>query len=78
MDSLRERPPLVPPARGGAFSCLGRKGHTLYDWIIEADIHRLKKALADGAPNERERSRLEMLLKSKQRQLARNRDSLFA
>jgi hypothetical protein len=50
----------------------------LYDWIIEADIHRLKKALADGAPNERERSRLEMLLKSKQRQLARNRDSLFA
>jgi hypothetical protein len=75
MDSLRERPP-CSSARGGAFSCLGRKGeHALYDWIIEADIHRLKKALADA---QNERGRLEILIKSKQRKLAQNRDSLFA
>lgn len=49
----------------------------MYDWILEADIHRLKKALAD-VTSEGERSRLEMLLKGKQRRLARNRDSLFA
>ena len=66
------------PLAEAPFPALAEREQTLYDWIIEADIHRLEKALADAAPNERERSRLEMLLKSKQRQLARNRDSLFA
>jgi hypothetical protein len=77
MDSLRERPPCSSRSRRRLFPALVERNTLLYDWIIEADIHRLKKALAD-APNERERSRLEMLLKSKQRQLARNRDSLLA
>ena len=49
----------------------------MYDWIIEADLYRLKKA-ASEATNSRERRELEALAEHKLAALSQRREALVA
>ena len=48
----------------------------MYDWIIEADIYRLRKAAAD-APSQSERHEMEALAEQKLAALSAKREAGF-